>query len=230
MAIQSPVYNTKKEGVYRSLREAIMRCELAPEARLVVDELARQMGVSAIPIREALQQLQAEGLVRIVPYVGAVVAPIPAEAVDEVFLLMEHIESLLAPRVCIRRTEADLQALQQLLGELRRAEGSAAGEAWAAANSAFHRRIAAMAQMPLAEELANRVYDVWTRLRHYMLSRQDLGERMASARAEHEAIVGAIDRRDRGALRRLLVAHRRSALRAFHRGGAAGQARASAGG
>ena len=217
MPLEAPVFYTKKEGVYRALREAIMRCELAPESRLVVDELARQMGVSTIPIREALQQLQAEGLVRIVPYVGAIVAPVPAQTVDEVFLLLQQIEALLAPRVCAQRTEADLADLDRLLAAARAAEEAGDGEAWAAANSALHRRIAAIAQMPLVEEVANRVYDAWDRLRHYLLGRQDLGERMAATRAEHQALVEAIRTGDGRTLRQLLVAHRKSALQAFHR-------------
>ncbi|HSB62391.1 MAG TPA: GntR family transcriptional regulator [Vicinamibacteria bacterium] len=71
-------FRTKQELVYRTLRDAIMICRLAPGERLVIDELARQLEVSAIPVREALQLLQSEGLVRSVPPVGATVAPSPA--------------------------------------------------------------------------------------------------------------------------------------------------------
>ena len=54
-------FRTKQEFVYRTLRDAIMRCELEPGRRLVIDELARQLEVSSIPVREGLQLLQSEG-------------------------------------------------------------------------------------------------------------------------------------------------------------------------
>ena len=54
-------HRTKQEFVYRTLRAAIIRCELPPGERLVIDDLARQLAVSAIPVREALQLLQSEG-------------------------------------------------------------------------------------------------------------------------------------------------------------------------
>jgi DNA-binding GntR family transcriptional regulator len=82
-------YLTKQELVYRSLRDAIMRCELAPGQRLVIDELARRLRVSAIPVREALHLLTSERLVVNVPHVGATVAPIVPESVQEVFTVME---------------------------------------------------------------------------------------------------------------------------------------------
>ena len=49
------VYRTKQELVYRTLRDAILTCELAPEQRLVIDDIARRLNVSTIPVREALR-------------------------------------------------------------------------------------------------------------------------------------------------------------------------------
>ena len=69
-------HRTKQEFVYRTLREAILRCELQPGERLVIDDLARRLNVSIIPVREALQLLQAESLVQVVPHVGTSVTPV----------------------------------------------------------------------------------------------------------------------------------------------------------
>src|SRR6266496_1640473 len=55
-------FRTKQEFVYKTLRDAIMRCELVPQQRLVIEDLARELQVSASPVREALQLLQSEGL------------------------------------------------------------------------------------------------------------------------------------------------------------------------
>jgi len=69
-------FRTKQEYVYQALRGAILRGELAPGQRLVIDQIGRRLQVSAIPIREALQLLQSEGLVLSAPHVGSTVAPI----------------------------------------------------------------------------------------------------------------------------------------------------------
>ena len=73
-------FRTKQQFVYRTLRDAIMRCELLPSERLIIDDLARRLNVSIIPVREAIQVLQSEGLVVIVPHAGATVAPISRES------------------------------------------------------------------------------------------------------------------------------------------------------
>src|SRR5260221_11295274 len=100
-------FRTKQEFVYRTLRDAIMRCELAPGQRLVIDDLARQLAVSAIPVREALQTLQSEGLVQTVPHVGATVTPISRESIDEVFTVMEGLEIVATRGASLRLTAED---------------------------------------------------------------------------------------------------------------------------
>ena len=56
-----PVFRTKQELVYRTLRDAILTCAIPPDERLVIEDVARRLNVSAIPVREALQLLQSEG-------------------------------------------------------------------------------------------------------------------------------------------------------------------------
>ncbi len=71
-------FRSKKEAVYDTLRNAILQGDLKPGARLVIDKLAAELGVSQIPIREALQQLEGEGFVTIEPYVGVTVSDLQA--------------------------------------------------------------------------------------------------------------------------------------------------------
>ena len=92
---------TKHQFVYGLLRDAIMRCELAPGDRLVIDDLARRFQVSIIPVREALRLLQSEGLVVSVPHVGTTVAPISQASVHEMFAILEGLE-VVATRAAAR--------------------------------------------------------------------------------------------------------------------------------
>src|SRR5438067_8819367 len=82
-------FRSKKDATYDTLHTAIVRGDLAPGTRLVIDDLAAQIGVSPIPVREALQQLQADGFVVIEPYVGVTVTALQAGLVEEIFALLE---------------------------------------------------------------------------------------------------------------------------------------------
>src|ERR1044071_395065 len=108
-------HRTKGEFVYRTLRDAIVKCELRPGERLVIDDLARRLEVSSIPVREALQLLQSEGLALMVPHVGATVAPLGRDSLAEVFAVMEGLESVAARAAAQRAGEEDLQGLAELV-------------------------------------------------------------------------------------------------------------------
>ena len=87
-------FRTKQEYVHSWLRDAILDGTLRPGERVVIDDVARRLEVSAIPVREALQLLQSEGLVAIAPHVGATVAAVSADEIREVFAIMEALETV----------------------------------------------------------------------------------------------------------------------------------------
>src|ERR1700730_19094288 len=106
---------SKKELVSETLRQAILNGELLPGTRVVIDDLAKQLGVSPIPVREALQQLDADGYIVLEPYLGAKVAPIEAESVIEVFSLLETMEVVSSRTACQHMADADFNVLEEIL-------------------------------------------------------------------------------------------------------------------
>src|SRR5258708_30483381 len=131
-------FRTKQQFVYRTLRDAIMRCELGPGQRLVIDDLARQLEVSAIPVREAIQTLQSEGLVQTIPHLGPSVSPISRESIDEVFTVIEGLEILATRSAALRMTEEDAEALRVLVAAMDAALSGERHEQWANINTHFH--------------------------------------------------------------------------------------------
>ena len=122
-----------------------MRCDLAPGERLVIDDLARRLRVSIIPVREALRLLQSEGLVVIIAHVGATVAPISQESMVEVFTLLEGLE-VVATRVAAQQARrADLAALRMLVAEMEDAIDAGSPQRWAEINTRFHLAICRIA-------------------------------------------------------------------------------------
>jgi len=207
-------FRTKQEYVYQSLRGAIMRGELPPGQRLVIDEIGRQLQVSAIPIREALQLLQSEGLVLGAPHIGATVAPISQEEVHEVFAIMEGLETVGVREAARRVDDAGLALLSGVVAQMDAAVAAQDYERWAALNGDLHRAVNDIAGMPLLREMTDRVLSRWERLRrHYFHG--VVVPRVAQAQGEHHAMIEAIVRRDPDGAEQVVRAHTRAAQAAY---------------
>ena len=217
MALAVPTatrHRTKQEFVYRTLRDAITRCEVEPGQRLVIDDLARTLEVSAIPVREALQLLQSEGLVVNVPHVGATVAPISHEAVDEVFSIMEGLETVATRCAARRMTDADADSLAEIVTAMDRALEEERYEAWADLNSQFHLTISRLSAMPMLQDMTERILSRWDRIRRYYFNGVLL-PRIEQAQGEHQQILAAMRARDLARLESLVKEHNQGALQAY---------------
>ena len=207
-------FRTKQEYVYQSLRGAIMRGELPPGQRLVIDDIARRLEVSAIPIREALQSLQAEGLVVSAPHVGATVASISQDEVHEVFAIMEGLETVAVREAAARLTPEQGESLGTIVADMDSAVDRQEYERWAEMNGKLHRSIGEIAAMPLLREMTDRALSRWERLRrHYFQG--VLVPRVEQAQREHRELLAALVARDPDASERVVRAHNRNAQAAY---------------
>lgn len=115
---------TKQERVYGILRERIQTGEYEPGHRIVINQLAAEFGVSALPVREAMRRVQAEGLVVFLPKSGACVAPANPGLVDSMIELLAVVEgyatALAAPHV----GEDEIARLRELAEAMERATAS----------------------------------------------------------------------------------------------------------
>jgi DNA-binding GntR family transcriptional regulator len=207
-------YRTKHEFVYRTLRDAIMRCELPPRQRLVIEDLAREFQVSAIPVREALKLLQSEGLVTNVPHAGATVSAIARESVAEVFSLMEGLELVATRQAAERLTDEDAAALTETVAEMDVALEQGRLEHWADLNSRFHLTISRISGMPLLHDMMERVMAHWDRLRRCYFEGV-LSQRMDQAQAEHRSLLRGMIAKDLQGLEALVKQHNQGALLAY---------------
>jgi DNA-binding GntR family transcriptional regulator len=205
---------TKQQFVYTTLRESIIKCELEPGTRLVIDDLARQFHVSIIPVREALRLLQSEGLVQSVAHVGATVAPISRASVAEVFTVMEGLE-LVASRAAAQRADAaDLATLVNIITAMDQALESGSLQQWAELNTRFHLAICRLAEMPILLEMMQRAFDYWDRVRRYYFS-DVLVHRARLAQAEHHVILDHLRTRDLPRLEQTIRQHNQGAMSSY---------------
>lgn len=205
---------TKQQFVYATLREAILKCDLKPGTRLVIDDLARRFHVSIIPVREALRLLQSDGLVVSVAHVGATVAPISRASVVEIFTVMEGLE-VVASRVAAQRADpADLAALTNLVTAMDQALDAGAPQQWADLNTRFHLAIGRVTDMPILLEMTQRAFDYWDRVRRFYFG-DVLVHRARAAQAEHHVMLDAMRTRDLPRLEQIVRQHNQGAMSAY---------------
>jgi DNA-binding GntR family transcriptional regulator len=213
-AVPPPLYRTKQELVYRTLRDAILTCELAPEQRLVIDDIARRLNVSTIPVREALQMLQSEGLVTMVPHVGAAVSPLSRESVVDVFSVLEGLQVVAGRIAATEAGDAELKELAGLVEEMDQAIEDGQFERWADVNTRFHARIGAIPGLTLLRQSNEQALDRWDRIRRFFYNGV-LSHRVANAQLEHHELMAAITARDAAGAASKMQGHYRHALDAY---------------
>jgi DNA-binding GntR family transcriptional regulator len=209
-----PAFRSKNEIVYDVLRQSIIQGEYKPGTRLVIDELAATLGVSQIPIREAMRQLEADGFVTIEPYVGATITDITADFIYEVFALLEATEVICSRAACRSMTDEQLQAL---VDKIEQMEGSVHDPArWSAENTQLHLFICECAGMGLILKMTHKILDHWDRLRlHYL---KDVSRsRIPIAQQEHREMLRAFRQRDPDEVERVIRIHNQNALASYIR-------------
>ena len=209
-------HRTKEEYVYDALHDAIMRCELAPGEKLVIDTISDWLEVSPIPVRGALQRLQAEGLVEITPHTGAVVSEISPDNISEIFVLLESLESIAFNDAAQKATATDLAYLRQLIDGMAQAIKAGDAGRWYDLNNQFHLAVAGITQMKMLIRFTARALASRDRLRHFY-STTFVTSRMSEAHAEHCQMVDLLESLDLDHLTPLVAKHNRTARQAYQK-------------
>jgi DNA-binding GntR family transcriptional regulator len=156
------------EKAYRLIKEKVITLELPPSA--VIDEqmLMQQLQLGRTPIREALQRLDAEGLVNIVPRRGTFVNDISITDLQKIFELRIVLEGFSARLAAGRITEETLQQMEAVLRELEEVSDEDY-RALMSIDKRFHRLLYAAANNEFLAETLDRLYDLSLRLWHLVL-------------------------------------------------------------
>jgi DNA-binding GntR family transcriptional regulator len=190
LALRTPMRGEAlAEQAYVALRDAILSHQLPPGTRLPVPEMARRLGISRSPAREAIARIASEGLASVEPHRGAVVSDIRAEDLVEIYSLREVLEGL-ACRLASQRLEPhDLRRLEEVLAEHDEAINAGDLERHYELDQAFHAEIRRVAQHRRLTDSLNRLQGQ-IRVAMYTTHRSPGG--MPQALAEHRAIVSAL--------------------------------------
>ncbi len=173
------------EQVTNRLREAIVSGLLQPGDRLMQEELAERLGVSRMPVREALRRLEAEGLVVVQPYRGALVANLSSTELQELYELRIALETLALGFGIPEMDTQSFEAMEVTLAQMDRETDSAT---WLDLNAKFHTLLYQSAGRKLLHEHIENLRNKSDRFLRLFASRRD---RTAQAQREHWAIVHA---------------------------------------
>jgi len=201
-----------RQSVYEALVELVVGGRLGPGEHLVETELARQLGVSRQPVREALHRLEAEGWVDLRPNQGAFVHVPTDQEVDELLDVRELLEvetARLAARSASAKAVARLRTIWQK-GEA--AAGSGDAERIVTVNNEFHAELARLAGNAVLAELSSIVN---RRVRWYY--RQVAPLRGHESWAEHKELIDAVEAGDQARATEIARGHTERTRSAYHR-------------
>ena len=195
---------TRAEELRLQLADEIVRGTLAPGAPLDETDIARRFSVSRTPVREALRQLVASGLVEARAHRGAVVAQPSFERLTGMFEAMAELEALCAGLAAERMPPAERHTLEAVHEELRVLSHAGNPDRFHEVNERFHNAIYAGSQNGYIAEIT-----LATRVRVQPFRRaqfRNLG-RLAKSHAEHDRVVVAIMRGDKAGAAAAMRAH-----------------------
>jgi DNA-binding GntR family transcriptional regulator len=132
-------YSTMVDLVEDRIRDAILSGKFKPNERINQDELAQELQVSRMPIREALTRLEKSGFVIIQPHRGSRVAPLSTDHIEEMYLMRASLESLAARLAAERITDDVINQLNEILDQIEVALNNKDAERLFDLNRNFHR-------------------------------------------------------------------------------------------
>ena len=184
---------TKAEHIHRAIADDIVHGRLLPGAALDETTVAATFVVSRTPVREAIRQLAAIGLVKTQPRRGATVATVSARELDEMFAVMGEVEALCARWSALSMTGRERRALLALQSESEALVSVGGREAYVDFNNRFHDAIYYGANNRFLADLAMTIRRRCAPFRRAQF--ETLG-RLAKSHTEHAAVVDAIQRGD----------------------------------
>jgi DNA-binding GntR family transcriptional regulator len=198
---------SRKDTVLHLLRSAIVDGRLPAGTRLDQNELAAELGVSRMPVREALKQLETERLVVVYPYRGVEVSRLEPDTILEMFEIRIALERLAVSRAAATMTPSHFSRLRAVLTEMdQHLTPSPDGDPWMNLNQSFHGIMNEATGWPhLVESINQYRSNVERYVRYYFALRG-----REQSQTEHWELLNACEKRDVAAAQKVIELHLRN--------------------
>ncbi|WP_250516166.1 GntR family transcriptional regulator [Caballeronia sp. INDeC2] len=198
------VRTTTVELVTTAIRQRILSGDLAPGEVLRQEALADELGVSRVPIREAITRLTGEGLLTKVPHKGAYVAELSIEEVQETFEIRLRLEPWLFSQAIPHITDAEIAKAEQLVGDMDHADSGV----WGQLNWRLHETLYLPAQRDITLQMLRGLHDRSDRYFRFQVVQVPIREQ---SHEEHMNLIDACRKRDAELGAKLLEQHVKTA-------------------
>lgn len=200
---------TKNEAIYQNLRQGLLSGDVKPGQRLVLSELASRYNVSPIPVREAIRRLQQEGLVEVIPHIGAIAKSIDLEKYQEIVEVRNLLEVAAASSAASRITPAAVRKLEAMHTKMEKYIGSANMCKFIESDRKFH---FAIYDFSANSFLVENVFMLWDRCKisGYILAWGQ--ERALESHQEHSEIIAALKEKNVDLVGQLVRRHKERSL------------------
>jgi len=203
--------------VYETVKTRLLDGDYPAGAKLSVEAIRTEFGVSKQPVMEALRLLAADGLVEILPQIGCVVMRYSMQEVDDFFEIFAAFEGAIAGAAAERRTEADLAALEAASRRIERisreTDAHARSAEYRLQNRAFHEGIHRIVNSRIMTDSSRRMWDLSDLLINTTGRALPLSYVTGERHEEHEGILAAIREGKALEARRLMEEHIRATPR-----------------
>ena len=197
-------YLPLRDVVFNTLRQAILKGELAPGERLMEIQLAEKLGVSRTPIREAIRKLELEGLVLMIPRKGAEVARISEKSMRDVLEVRRSLEELAIELACERMTEEDFKELDLAQNAFKKAVAGGTAMEIAETDEAYHDIIYNSTGNTRLVQILNNLREQMYRYRVEYLKNNEVYEQLLE---EHEFLIQAVIKHDKAQAKDIICRH-----------------------
>jgi Transcriptional regulators len=207
--MEEKAFRTKKERAYHCIKESIISGQLKPKEKLIISTIAKQLGVSEIPVREALQTLVQEGLADLVPHAGFVVSSLSATDVKEIFELRANLESM-ASRMAVRYlSNMDIEKLARMVDDSRQFMETKDFHGYWEMNRALHLELYRHCGNKRLINYLNDLYSYSRRFPPYFSHVSELDKSIAG----HENMIKILEARDEKGIEAYMTDHCQSSYR-----------------
>lgn len=201
---EAPLRRTMAAVVADRLRTMILQGELPPGERVKVQRLEETFGVSQIPIREALRQLEVEGLVTNVPQRGVTVAPMSAQDLLDLYEFRRLIEPEITARAMQAAPPGYDRELRAALRRLNQTVSDPGSDRYMREHSAFHWALIAPAASPVMQRV---VEQLWQMSERYIRLTVASPETRQTYAQHHQPLVEAMESGDADRVRAEMIIH-----------------------
>jgi len=200
---------TAQQAVLAELRRAILEGDLAPGTQVIQEAVAERLGVSRVPVREAMRILQGEGQISYTPHQGYFVAQLSLDELEEIRRIRELLEQEAVTAAMPNLGDADIDAMTEAYAEMATAGAEGDIAAMNAAHTRFHFVLLSASRMP---RMIRILHQLWDAADPYRAVYHGEEASRQAAQEQHAALLRAAEQRDTERAIKILNDHRQQTI------------------